>query len=513
MDPIKLERLISENMKSIFGFALTRLGNVNEAEELASDILYGILCSADRLKEEDRFFGFMWKIAENTYMDYLRKKTRLARRTAVLDDRIADEADSPLDTMIRAEERNLLRRELSLLSRQYREVTVLYYMDELSCSEIASKMQISTEMVKYYLFRARKIIREGMDMERIYGEKSYRPGGFEIDYWGSADFNPHEYEEFKKRKIKGNILLAAYYSPVTVQEIAIELGVALPYLEDEIKLLMERGYLAFKNGKYLTNIPIFTEDCTATLESKLKTLTEDTAMALAGITDPFDERFGHRFAGENLLRWQKILLCLHFALEKTEGASENTYGATKIRPGIVWGRSFRSQGEEFIPCGLQGIYSGVASRDGRGTVIAMNFPQTLNAQRFEGGLTDPVVCTAVDCYEYLPKEWQSILTELGYAEGGKASFPVWSKEEYAAMEGLLKESVALVTGFIRKSAEVAAAITADLAPAHIRQTAEQVGATVYRFNAIEKLVDALFQAGWLRSVGNGDKPAICVVKN
>ena len=59
MDRIKLEQLITENMKSIFGFALTRLGNVTEAEELASDILYAIIKSAKNLKNEERFYGFM----------------------------------------------------------------------------------------------------------------------------------------------------------------------------------------------------------------------------------------------------------------------------------------------------------------------------------------------------------------------------------------------------------------------------------------------------------------------
>ena len=90
MDRIKLDKLITENMKSIFGFALTRLGNVNEAEYLASDILYGVIRSAPNLKDEERFYGFMWKVAENVYVDYLRKKSRNARHTAELDDRVAD---------------------------------------------------------------------------------------------------------------------------------------------------------------------------------------------------------------------------------------------------------------------------------------------------------------------------------------------------------------------------------------------------------------------------------------
>lgn len=63
MDSIKLEKLITENMKSIFGFALTRLGNVTDAEYLASDILYEIIKSAQNLKDDERFYGFMWKIA------------------------------------------------------------------------------------------------------------------------------------------------------------------------------------------------------------------------------------------------------------------------------------------------------------------------------------------------------------------------------------------------------------------------------------------------------------------
>ena len=138
MDRIKLEELITENMKSIFGFALTRLGNENESEDLASDILYEIIRSAQNVKDEERFYGFMWKIAENTYKDYLRKKARNVSRFTELDENIADESESALDEIIQKEEMNLLRRELSLLSKQYRDATVLYYMEKLSCSTLIS---------------------------------------------------------------------------------------------------------------------------------------------------------------------------------------------------------------------------------------------------------------------------------------------------------------------------------------------------------------------------------------
>lgn len=326
MDSIKLEKLITENMKSIFGFALTRLGNVTDAEYLASDILYEIIKSAQNLKDDERFYGFMWKIAENVYMDYLRKKSKNAKHTAEFDDSIVDESKSALDEIVKKEELNFLRRELSLLSKQYRDAAVLYYIENLSCSEIAEKLQTSTEMIKYYLFRARKIIREGMNMERLYGEKSYRPNTFEIDFWGTKAGDDSEYRDFQRRKIKGNILLAAYYSPVTLQEISIELGVALPYLEDEIKLLVDRRYLVCNGGKYLTNIPIFTPDCTKAIDGKLKELIDESAQKIVAIADDFDTRFGNRFANANLANWQKFLLCLHFSLIDTENDLTNNYG-------------------------------------------------------------------------------------------------------------------------------------------------------------------------------------------
>ena len=512
MDRIKLEQRITENMKAVFGFALTRLRNVKEAEELASDILYALLRSAENLKDEDRFYGFLWKTAENVYMDYLRKKSRNAARTAELEETIAGETDSVLEEIVRQEELNLLRRELSLLSKQYRDATVLYYIEGLSCSETAEKLQISTEMVKYYLFRARKIIREGMNMERLYGEKSYRPCGFEIDFWGLVRFDPAEYEDFKNRKIKGNILLAAYYSPVTMQEIAVELGVALPYLEDEIRLLEKSQYLVCRNGKYLTNIPIFTVECSETIDGKLKEETETAAEKFIAASDAFEERFGSRFADRNLARWQKLLLCLHFSLMETEDELENIYGESdEYRHGVVWGRSFETP-REGRPEGIMGFYNGCESSDGRGSVIAINFEQTLNAQLFEYGMTDSVVCTAVDCFEYLPDNWKETLGGLGYAKDGKANFVVWTKAEYEELRMMLGECISVVSGLSLRTSGIAADITADIAPVHIRKTAEYAGASVYRFRSLAHFVEALYAAHWVKEVEDTDKPAVCVVK-
>lgn len=517
----KMEQLIGDSMKSVFGFALTRLGDTHKAEDLASDILYELVRSLPTLRDEERFYGFLWKVAERTYADYLRRQGRRPMCVGEPDEAMADETPLPLEEIIHGEELNLLRRELSLLSEQYRTATVLYYMDGLSCTEIAQRLSVSTEMVKYYLFRARKTIREGMNMERLFGEKSYRPQTFAIDFWGTKGGEDREYSEFRRRKIKGNILLAAYYAPVTIQEISIELGVSLPYLEDEIALLCERQYLICKNGKYLTNIPVFSMDCSERIQNKLEEATAKAAKRFVDTEDNFAEKFGSRCEDEDRSRWQKLMLCFHLALLETDDDLACEYGELPadgpyalVRggggQGIIWGRCAHLGVDSDADHGIQGIYNGYPSDDGRGSVIAMNFRQTLNAQRFEGEAT-PVVCVAAGCYEYLPREWQENMTAWGYARDGKATFPIYTQEEYRELSILLRGCVQTVIDLNRETMAIAARITADLAPAHIKETAAYVGAFVHRFVALDRLVEALWDTGWLSPVDDTAKPAMCVV--
>ena len=517
MEQEKLEQLVADSMKSVFGFSLTRLGNVQEAEELTSDILYKLLLSADRITDDGRFYGYLWKTAENTYYNYLRAKKRPQNRSEELSEEFSADEDSPEDTFVRREELNLLRRELSLLSEQYRRATVLYYMEKKSCSEIAQILNISTEMVKYCLFRARKIIREGMNMERLFGEKSYRPHHFEIDFWGTKAGDDWEYSEFQNRKIKGNILLAAYYAPVTPQEISIELGVSLPYLEDEIALLKKRQYLIERAGKLVTNIPIFTEECTTAIEEKLAELTREIAEQFKSMSGEFEEQYREQFADENLMRWQKMVTAVHFALLKDSGNDElpedGPYSLVNGGggKGVVWGRS--TEKADYIKHGVQGIYNGFPSGDGRGSVVAINYEQTLNAQDFGPMMVPEIVSVAVACYQYLPGESKERMTRYGYAVDGNPNFPVYTMQEYRNLERMLDPEIRLLTDLFEKTAKTASAINADLAPSHIRKTAELVASNVYRFNTIETLADTLFSDGWLKPVDDQEKPALFAVIN
>lgn len=305
MESEKMAALVQENMKTIFAYALSRVSNREDAEDLAGDIILAILQSAPRIRDDNAFFGYIWAIAANTYKKFLRKKSRVRYET--LDENMPSQEDFA-EEIDNAEELNTLYRELSLLSREYRECTVAYYFDGLSCAETASRLHISLEMVKYYLFKTRKMLKEGIIMEREFGTRSYKPADLRFHTIYAGQYN-QEYHNLFSRKLPGNILDCAYYTPMTVRELSIELGVASPYMEDELALL-EKYHLiqALNGGKYQTNLVIFTkefhEEFIRTVEAFL---VEDLGTILASVREKLPELRKLGFIGsaleENSLLW------------------------------------------------------------------------------------------------------------------------------------------------------------------------------------------------------------------
>lgn len=259
MERARAAEFVEENLKTIFAYALSRVANRDDAEDLTNDIVVAILQSADKLQNPDAFYGYVWSIAANTYRKFMRRKRRF--HVEEIDENASCEADFT-EEMFAGQEILALRREIALLSKEYRECTIAYYFDGLPCVEVSEKLGISLEMVKYYLFKTRKILKEGISMEREFGEKSFKPEKFEFFTIFSGNFNP-EYRALFARKLPGQILLSAYYTPMSVRELAIELGVASVYLEDEIAVLEKYNLLTKRpTGKYQTNLVIFTDDFT-----------------------------------------------------------------------------------------------------------------------------------------------------------------------------------------------------------------------------------------------------------
>lgn len=351
----KLSKLVEENMKTIFAYALSRVSPKEDAEDLAGDIILAILKNGTGIRDDNAFFGYIWAIAANTYKKFLRQKSRT--QYEALEEELADETDFT-ETILNSQEYHVLRRELALLSRECRECTVAYYFEGLSCAETASRLHISLEMVKYYLFKTRKILKEGISMEREFGTKSYNPAKFEFNTIFSGSFN-EEYQNLFSRKLPGNILVSAYYTPMTVRELAIEMGVASVYLEDEIALLEKYHLLTpLAGGKYQTRLVIFTEEFRNEFyRTAEKTLTKDMGILLGKLKERLPEIRAMQFPGSELEESRLLWSFLFEWIRMGWNSFQNTFGIKGAASEIYKGAEGTNYGCTYESCSETDAYS------------------------------------------------------------------------------------------------------------------------------------------------------------
>lgn len=300
MNGNKLNENMEEISKMIFSYCRAKTSSREDAEDLAQDIILELIKSSDSLRSDDAFYGFMWAVAGNVYKQWYRKKLKTV--TCELTEDIPED-DSECES---TDDIYLLRRELALLSEKYRRATVMYYIYGLSCSEISSRLSTSESMVKYLLFKSRKILKEGMNMERNLGELSYNPKNLIPMYSGEG---PNRFYSFMNNLMRQNIVLSCYNDSLTAEQISLETGIPLPYLDDEVRELTEKKILVHDGRRYSANVVIINRECTEEICRKVSGKYDAIAKLIIEFVDSCMEEYvklgfyGADFS-ENTLRWQ-----------------------------------------------------------------------------------------------------------------------------------------------------------------------------------------------------------------
>ncbi|MDE6593052.1 MAG: sigma-70 family RNA polymerase sigma factor [Oscillospiraceae bacterium] len=384
MDKAECGRLLEENLGKLYGWAFSRLYDKDEAEDLTGDIICAVLSSVHSLKNDDAFYGFMWRIAENVLGSRLRAKSK----ENSLFDRQSDYMGvcfvTPETDVAEREQINLLRRELALLSGLYRQTAVLFYFYGKSCKEISALLNLSSEMVRYYLFRSREILKEGVNMTREFGEKSYDPGTFRLDFWGGGS---NGYWEIFERKLPGNILLAAYEKPLSVSELSGELGVAAPYLEDDLEILLKHGFIKETAGRYRTDIIIFSDEYEKEAAEKFKPICSAAADKVNEVINSAVEKVSKmNFHGndipENTLKFVLTNMAVFFGMLKANKNVIEKYGdyppLSNGSQGFLFGYD-----NDYVNHRFNGIYGEMMNLEETAYVSVENYRAIADVQKLD----------------------------------------------------------------------------------------------------------------------------------
>ncbi len=485
MEQEKIVAFLEENIKTIYAYALSRMSKKEDAEELASEIILAILQDGHRVQQEEAFFGYVWSIAANTYKKYLRRQSRTAMCDLEEDcAETEDFSEAVVMDLWQKEQTGKLRRELALLSKEYRECTVAYYFEELSCKEVAEKFHISLEMVKYYLFKTRKLLKEGIEMEREFGEKSYKPGTFELVTIFDKNYNA-EYVNLFRRKLSGNILLSAYYTPMTIRELSIEMGVSTVYMEDEVVLLEKYGLIkALPGGKYQTNLAIITEEYTKEFYRTVKgecqrRLSEVFAAVRGKLEDIRRVGFVGNQLEENRLFWGLLYMMMHHGYQAFK-EKEQTMGTIKLygeATGICYGTNFEEAATEEYGSGCFAGFSGLD-------------------ERYAAAFADFGILPVENHYTL---QYENVREKLYEAleEHQKATFMILTDAEYKQLRELLKEEILSMKKLYEYLTEQGTLLMKVHAPAHMEEVIPRVIARTIYFRTVGLVGGCAVQSGAL----------------
>lgn len=321
-----LKNMFVQNyMEKLFYFCLKKTGNSEEAEDLTSEIAINILASLEKGIFPENFSAWVWKIAYNRYSVWADRKNKRMQSFAdadIGDYEIEDDRAGAAEELILSEDLSLMRRELAFISSDYRGIIVSYYIKDLPVRTIAQMLGLPEGTVKTKLFRARKILKEGMCMAREFGIKSYDPE--EISFASTGSQNSGLPWKVVNRKIPNNILLQASNNPSTLEELSMELGIAVPYMEEEVGILLQATLLKKVGDKYITDFFIEDKECQRDIYGVLRQDSKERSGLINGIVcDVLSAFRALGIAGahinDNTLRWLITLYTVDYCAENTSG--------------------------------------------------------------------------------------------------------------------------------------------------------------------------------------------------
>lgn len=336
------DNLILQYQNKIFGFALKKVRNISQAEELASNIVcevYQSFLNAESIANTD---GYVYRIASNVYAKYIHAITE-GKKFESLSEVTLPFYDDSFDKSENEESFAQLRKEIGYLSQRQRTIIYLHYYEKKSIKDIAQKLGISSGTVKWHLSDARSALKEELTMTKYNDDLAVNPIKFSNMGHNGYIGEKGDTKDMFDTQLKQNIAFSCYYEPLTAEEIARKINVPVTYVADEIKILCEYGYIDkmdnTRNPKFLTNM--FITDSTICddmddmdrLQDAAKFMCDNFYPKVFEAFDSSEDNWGFSCDGndKNFMKYTLVMLCTNFAYSKYDEEYWSMHEKLKVK--------------------------------------------------------------------------------------------------------------------------------------------------------------------------------------
>lgn len=176
-DELAFRYLVEKYQDKVFNTCLGFLRNTEEAEDITQEVFIEIYQSIASFRAEAKVGTYLYRIAVNKSLDFLRKQKRQKRFGFLLSIfGMEEQIHSPAATVFEhpgvllenKERASLLFEKMEELPERQKVAFTLHKVDGLSYQEIAEVMELSVSSVESLIFRAKQNLQKKL---RSYYEK------------------------------------------------------------------------------------------------------------------------------------------------------------------------------------------------------------------------------------------------------------------------------------------------------------------------------------------------------
>ncbi len=159
-----LEILIDRHVGHIFNFIRQHVGNQDSAQDLTQEVFIKIWKNIKKFDAERNFKIWMFQIARNTIIDFLRKKKNIPFSELEKYGReefdAVDESPNPEEILDKKLSESDVAKALEKMTPQFRSVIALYYQEGFNFREISEIMDEPLDTVKSRHRRALQMLKK-----------------------------------------------------------------------------------------------------------------------------------------------------------------------------------------------------------------------------------------------------------------------------------------------------------------------------------------------------------------
>ena len=155
--------LVLKYQQKIYNLIYLRVHDRETAKDLCQDVFLKAFKALSNFKGECTFYSWIYRIAENCTIDFLRKQKHrmvlsLEKLSANTEDRLQMTDMSPSSCQILENEElgNIIRKAVNRLSSHQQRIFDLRYREQLSIKEISLHLNCTEGTIKRHLYNARQ---------------------------------------------------------------------------------------------------------------------------------------------------------------------------------------------------------------------------------------------------------------------------------------------------------------------------------------------------------------------